>query len=144
METNKEIKIVIVEDDSYYNKALTRYVSSICNEEDYPDVKFNIQSYFSAYNLIEDLEYEAGIDLMLLDYYLLKEGDFDNINGDYVIGVVKNYFPECKIVMVSDQENEELAKEMLEKGVFEYIDKNTSSKDKIESVIKSLIVGECV
>ncbi len=136
----KEFKIVIVEDDLYYNKALTRYVSTICNPKIYPDLKFNIESYFTAHDCLENLE--PDVDLMLLDFYLINDEEYDIIYGDEVVEVVKDYCPNCKIIMVSEQGSTHLTAEMLKNGIYDYIDKNTNSKNRIGSIIQKLVKDE--
>lgn len=137
MRTRKEFKIVIVEDDLYYNKALTKYVSTICNEQVYPGIKFEIESFYTAEDFIEALD--PNIDLLLLDYYLINEDEFDEVNGDEVVDIVKEYCPDCKIIMVSGQESTHLTAQMLKRGIYDYIDKNTNSKNRIGSVIQKLV-----
>lgn len=140
MKTKKLFKIVIVEDDLYYNKALTKYVSTICNPHVYPDIEFEIKSYFNAHDCIEELE--PDVDLMLLDFYLINDDEYDVIYGDEVIEVVKDYCPNCKIIMVSEQGSTHLTAQMLKNGIYDYIDKNTNSKNRIGAVIQKLLSAE--
>ncbi|CAG5076394.1 response regulator [Parvicella tangerina] len=137
MRTKKDFKIVIVEDDLYYNKALTKYVGTICNPKVYPGINFDIQSYFTAHDCIENLE--PDVDLMLLDFYLINDEEYDIIYGDEVVEVVNKYCPNCKIIMVSEQGSTHLTAQMLRNGIYDYIDKNTNSKNRIGSVIQKLV-----
>lgn len=140
MKLKKDIKIVIVEDDIYYNKALTKYVETICDERTYPNFHFTIKSYLTAHECIEELEDDTNI--IILDYLLINEDDDEVINGDEVINVAHKFCPDCKIIMVSGQKNSHNTAEMLKKGVYEYIDKNVNSKDRIGSVLQTLLKHE--
>ncbi len=140
MKLIKDLKIVIVEDDLYYNKTLTKYVETICNEKTYPNFHFYIKSYLNAHEFIEEMENDTNI--IILDYLLINEDDDEIINGDQVISEAFKFCPNCKIIMVSGQQNSHNTAEMMKKGVYEYIDKNVNSKDRIGAVIQTLLKHE--
>ena len=71
----KVIKIFIVEDDPYYNRLLTKYVETLCNEKVYPQCKFEIHSFLTAHECIEQLD--DDISIMLLDYFLFNDEEED-------------------------------------------------------------------
>lgn len=73
MGTKKTIKIAIVEDDVFYNKALTRYVELEGESlSKHYNVDIKVSSFTSAAKSIENLE--DDLDIMFLDYFfhLLK------------------------------------------------------------------------
>jgi response regulator of citrate/malate metabolism len=140
MKLKKDLKIVIVEDDLYYNKALTKYVETICDEHIYPNFHFIIKSYFTAHDFIEEMEDDT--DIIILDYLLINDDDDEIINGDEVINVALKYCPDCKIIMVSGESSPHTTAEMLKKGVYEFIDKNVNSRNRIGSVLQSLLKHE--
>lgn len=133
----KEIKIVIVEDDLYYNKALTKYIQTICNEKVFTKFSFDIKSYTSAHDCIEELE--DDLDILLLDYYLINLAEHDVLTGADVIDAVKENCADCEIVMISSQTDPDITSNLKSRGINEYIDKNLNSKNRIGSVIQKII-----
>ncbi len=140
MKTKKLLKIVIVEDNLYYNKALTKYLNTLCNTSVYPQFEFEIKSYLNAHDCIENLEDDTNI--MVLDYYLVNEDEPDILTGADIVKVAKKHCPNCKIIMVSSQQNSHRTSELMRQGVYEYIDKTVNSKDRLGSILQHLIKTE--
>lgn len=137
MQTTKSIKLVIVEDDLYYNRLLTKYVQTICNSHVYPDLKFDIVTYTNADECIRELD--DNTDIMILDYYLTKEGDAEILNGGDVLDEVNKHCDNCKVILISAMQNSHVAVHLMRNGIYEYIDKNVNSKDRVGSVIQRAI-----
>lgn len=137
MSLKKEVNVVIVEDNEYYNKVLTKYVSTICNEKANPGLTFNIKSYHNAHNAIEELK--DNTDVMLLDYYLENEDEADELTGAHVLDEVNKHCEDCKVIMISEQDNPVITDELKEKGITEYIDKNISSKNRVGAILQDVI-----
>ncbi|MFT6744512.1 MAG: response regulator of citrate/malate metabolism [Bacteroidia bacterium] len=135
---NKKVKIAIVEDDSSQNKVLTNYVSAICEDKAYENVKFDIKSYTKAQQCIMDLEND--LDIILIDYYLLLIGDPDVLTGEDIVDCVKSFCPSCDIVMISSQEDKKMLTKLIRKGITEYIDKNKNLINRVESVVQRLLL----
>lgn len=134
---DREIKIVIVEDDLYYNKTLKKYIETICNEQIYRKYKFIIKSYLTAHECIEELEDDT--DLMLLDYYLVNKDDDEVLTGEDVLDEVNEHCNNCKVIMISSQENPQITEHLKEKGVVQYIDKRVNTKNRIGAEIQKII-----
>ena len=137
MKKLKTIKIAIVEDDVYYNKTLNRYVQNICNSQVYPDHHFEIKSFFTAHDCIEELE--DDLDIMILDYFLFNETEEDVLTGSDVLEVVKTHCPNCKVIVASAQQSTHITNMLVEKGIFEYIDKNINSQNRIGAILQKAI-----
>ncbi|MFZ5554388.1 MAG: response regulator [Bacteroidota bacterium] len=138
MNDKKKLKIVIVEDDPYYNKVLSRYVSSVCTTTLINKNEVEIKSYLSAQDCIEQLE--DDIDIMILDYFLPDENGEDELNGEDVLQEVKKYCPDCKIIMISAQPDPGIAVELMHKGIYEYVDKNINTGNRVGSIIQKIIL----
>ncbi|MFN3916618.1 MAG: response regulator [Flavobacteriales bacterium] len=136
METSKKIKIVIVEDDYYYNKVLTKYISNVCRSA-YPSYQFEIKSHLTAHECIEELEDDTNI--MLLDYYFVNPEDDEELNGEDVLREVQKHCPNCKVIMMSAMQDSHRAVELMRKGVFEYIDKNVNTHDRIGAILQKAL-----
>lgn len=140
MKTRKRLKIVIVEDNLYYNKALTKYLNTLCNTSVYPQFEFEIKSYLNAHDCIENLEDDT--DIMVLDYYLINEDEPDILTGADIIKVVNKHCTNCKIIMVSSQQSSHRTSELMRQGIYEYIDKTVNSKNRLGSIVQHLINTE--
>ncbi|MFT5601478.1 MAG: response regulator of citrate/malate metabolism [Flavobacteriales bacterium] len=132
-----KIKIAIVEDDVYYNKTLTRYIQNICNEQVYKGHIFEIKSFYNAHDCIEELEDDLNI--MILDYFLFNEDEDDVLTGGDVLDVVKEHCPDCKVIVASAQQSAHTTAELLRNGVFEYIDKNVNTSNRIGAILQKVI-----
>ena len=69
------IRIIIVEDDPYYNKILNRYLNKLAKSHRYSDYKFDIKTYTNAKQAIKELD--ESVNIALIDYYLDDEDDED-------------------------------------------------------------------
>ncbi|NVK64836.1 MAG: response regulator [Flavobacteriales bacterium] len=139
MINGKNIKIVIVEDDLYYNKALTKYVETICESILFKEHTFEINSFLTAHDAIEQLD--DLTDIMILDYTLVNETETDVLNGENVIDEVEKHCPKCKIIVVSAAQNPAITARVMKRDIYEYIDKNINSKNRIGAVLQRAIVS---
>lgn len=133
-----QIKIFIVEDDQYYNRLLTKYVETLCNEKVYPNCTFIIRSFLTAHECIEQLE--EDISIMLLDYFLFNDEEEDILTGEDVLVETLKYSPDCKVIMVSELRSAQTVIQLMHQGIYEYIDKNVSSRDRVGSVLQKAVV----
>lgn len=133
----KNIKIAIVEDNVYENKSLTKYVSTICNQDIYKDFSFDIASYTTAHDCIEELDDDLSI--LLLDYYLFNPHEVETLNGSDVLEQVKKHCKECKVIVQSEMTNAQTVKQLMQDGIHAYVDKNVSSMNRIGAVIQDLL-----
>ena len=139
MTHRKNIKIVIVEDDLYYKKALTKYVETICESVLFKEHTFEIDSFLTAHEAIEQLD--DLTDIMILDYTLINEKEADILNGENVIDEVEKHCPKCKIIVVSAAQNPEVTARVMRRDIYEYIDKNINSNQRIGAVLQTAIVS---
>ena len=137
MKTKKQIKIVIVEDNLYYNKALNKYLQTIFNSSVYPQFTFEIKSYLNAHDCIEELDNDTNI--MILDYHLVNPDEPDILTGSDIVKDAKKHCPKCEIIMVSSQQNAHVTSELMKQGVYDYIDKTINTKNRIGSVVQRII-----
>lgn len=133
----KNIKIAIVEDNLYENKSLTKYISTICNQHVYTNYSFDIKSFTTAHECIEELEDDLNI--MLLDYYLFNPNEAEALNGEDVLAHVQKHCSDCKVIIQSALKNAQTVKELMHHGIYAYIDKNVSSNNRIGSVIQEIL-----
>lgn len=132
------VKIVIVEDDVYQNKALTKYVQTVCNSHVYPSLQFDITSYTNAHDCIEEID--EDVDIMLLDYYLINLEETDILTGGDVVDIVRKFCQDCEIIMISSQDDDAITDDLKAKGITEYVDKNLNSINRIGAVLQDIIL----
>ncbi|MEX1001573.1 MAG: hypothetical protein WDZ35_05610 [Crocinitomicaceae bacterium] len=136
----KKIKIVIVEDDKYYNQMLSRYVKNICNNSVQKNFDCEIQSYYNAHECIEELDDDT--DFMILDYFLENKEEDDVLSAEDVIKEAKIHCPDCKIIVVSAMRNAHKAAELMKSGIYEYVDKNVNTTNRIGSLLQKALYQE--
>lgn len=140
MKTKKLLKIVVVEDNLYYNKTLVKYLNTLCNSSVYPKLEFEIKSYLNAHDCIEELEDDTNI--MVLDYFLINEDEPEVLTGADIVRVANKHCDNCKIIMVSSQQNSHRTSELMRQGVYDYIDKTVNSKNRLGAIMQRLIDTE--
>lgn len=140
MNTDNKIKIVVVEDDLYYNRILSKYIESLCQSGRYPGLKFQIKSYLTAEDCLRDLDRDMNI--MILDYYLTREDVPNALTGEDVLQEVKKHAPDCKVIMCSSQRNLIRISRLLDKGIYDYVDKNVNTGNRIGKLIHRIIQND--
>lgn len=138
--TKKKIKIAIVEDDQFYSKLLVKYLRTICNPKYYSNFSFEFLTFSNAEDAIQNLD--DDIKIMLLDYYLFDENNHDQLNGGHVLEMVNKYCPDCRVIVMSGQHNISITAKLFKEGIYDYVDKNTSSNDRIGALVKECLHHE--
>lgn len=137
MNRKRTLKVVIVEDNPFYNKILEKYVKTLCSSKFYPEYEFDVKSYLTAEDCIENLEDDT--DIMLLDYLLVDDDKTVQLNGGDVLREVNENCHNCKVIMISGQKNMIITVELMKKGVYEYVDKSQSDSTRIGAIIQDII-----
>lgn len=111
-------RIVIVEDNEFYNHLLTRqlqnYTDAIAEDKGYV---FDIQSYTNASDCLRNMKEDT--DVALVDYYL-----GDSTNGLEIMKQIKEKSPGCRVVIISQVKNMKTSFETLNEGAFTFIYKD--------------------
>lgn len=113
--SNKDVNIVIVDDNVYYNKLMNRQLQN--NIHFLPsDYKYNISSFFDADWFMNKLDPKT--DFVILDYFL------DNgITAKDLIDKIKAKAKSCKIIIMSRSRNKFTAVDPLKQGADYFIHK---------------------
>jgi two-component system response regulator AtoC len=119
---NKPFKVIVVEDNEWYNKLL---VHSLSLNQD-----FEIESYFSGKEFLEHLNKE--IDVVTLDYRL------PDMNGNELLKKIKEYDDDIEVIIISEQENIETAVELLKSGAYDYIVKEKDIRDRLLNTVNHI------
>lgn len=136
-QTKQIINIVLVEDNQYYNRLLTKYVNTICSGSFSREFEFNIISFLSAHDAIEQMDDDWNI--IVLDYFLFNSEEDDILSGADVMKELSIHCPECKVIIVSGMKNQSKIVKLKESGIYAYVDKNVSSLNRVGSLLQTIL-----
>lgn len=131
------VKVVILDDDVYFNKLLTKYVHNICSHSVYRDLDFEIEAYSDAETCIQKLD--EGVDIVLLDFLLNTTIEGKEITGLEVLRIVQEINPEAIVIIVSSQTNMLHTVELMKNGIYDYVNKSINSRQRIGSLLQQII-----
>lgn len=126
---NKTGIIFIVEDDLIYAKTLENFLKT-----QFPDLK-EIKTF--RVGEIALLEIHKRPDLIIMDYYLNSKYE-DAETGLEIIKQIREIEPELNIVVLSTQQDIDVALEAVEKLNCNYVKKNFHAFEKIAEILKSV------
>jgi DNA-binding NarL/FixJ family response regulator len=125
----KELTVFIVDDDRVFAEALKHYISDIEN------LIMDIQIFHTGEECLEHMTSKP--DVIILDYYL--NSSFPNAsNGIDVLKKIKGEYPRTKVLMLSAQDNIEVAMNAMKYGAFDYISKSESAMVKIRNTVSNV------
>lgn len=130
MYTKKDLSVFLIDDSPVLIEMLRDFIL-----QKHPEAKI------SLYNTGEDAlkDVYKNPDVIILDYYL--DGvKADAMNGIQVLKKLKDELPETPVVMLSSQDKTEVSANTIRFGAYDYILKNDSAFDKIEIILKNLLV----
>lgn len=120
--------IYIVDDDP----VITGLVSARMQASGY-----RVRSFAYAEECIEALAEELP-DLIILDFYFLKEGEIP-MNGMEAYDEITRLAPEIPVIMLSAQEKGEVVLEFARKGIADYVIKDTDLIDNLQMSVKEIL-----
>ncbi|GIV32540.1 MAG: hypothetical protein KatS3mg031_0075 [Chitinophagales bacterium] len=132
----KKVKIIIAEDDTYFNQILIKYIQSICNAQNYPEFSFDIRAYKSAKECIEHLDKDTNI--LILDYFLDEFDDFP-YNGFDLMKVVHQTCKDCRVIVISGQRSVTVTTELFKRGIYDYIDKDYMPAKRMTEAVQKIL-----
>ena len=122
------IKIAIADDNSFLIKAVEEKLSFF---DDF-SIKF---SAFNGKNLIEKLELNHNIDLILMDI------EMPIMNGIEAANIVKQRYPQIKIIMLTVFDNDENIFKSIKAGADGYLLKEVNPKDLHQGILETMNGG---
>jgi len=128
MNTRKSVNIFVVDDDVMYLKMIEIEFLQ------YPG--FKLETYATGEICIENLSHEP--DMIILDYHL--DGiDKHAMNGIQTLDKIKEINPGIPVVMLSAQDNIEVAINCIHHKAFDYIVKSETAFLRLQKVISSIL-----
>lgn len=140
MMKRRNIKLAVVEDDLFYNKSLLKYLKTICDPKIYSKTDFSFQSFTNADDAIQQLEND--LNYMLLDYHLFNPEAQQVLTGMDVLKEVREYCPECHVIVMSGESNPAITAALYQEGILEFVDKNMNTKNRIGAIIQKSLDHE--
>lgn len=97
---------------------------------------YRVRSFAYAEECIAALEEIP--DLIILDYYFLKQGEVP-MNGMEAYDEITRLAPEIPVIMLSAQEKGEVVLEFARKGIADYVIKDTDLIDNLLMAVKEIL-----
>lgn len=97
---------------------------------------YRVRSFAYAEDCIEALN--ENPDLIILDFYFLKEGTIP-MNGMEAYDEISRLAPEIPVIMLSAQEKGEVVLEFARKGIADYVIKDTDLIDNLQMAVKEVL-----
>lgn len=133
METRQYFKIVIVEDNDFYNRIVSRYLKNyLDNLSLAKQFNFDLQSFTSFDDFSRN--YTADTTIVLSDYYLNN-----GYNALHVLEVVRKADSNAKVIVLSQMQNMFTSIYPLLEGACEFIHKDKKALEKSVYVIEEIL-----
>jgi len=97
---------------------------------------YRVRSFAYAEECIAALD--ESPDLIILDYYFLKQGEVP-MNGMEAYDEITRLAPEVPVIMLSAQEKGEIVLEFARKGIADYVIKDTELIDTLQMAVKEIL-----
>ncbi len=120
----KQFKIIVLEDNEFYNTILTRQLKNYTNEMELGNnYSFDIESYTNASDCLRNLKPDT--DIAIVDYYL-----GESKNALDILKAIKATCNNCKVIIISQFKNIKTYYQTLNEGAYHFIfkDRNALSK----------------
>jgi two-component system OmpR family response regulator len=129
MRNNDKIKLFLVDDDTVFLKLL--------EIEFLQHADFIIETYATGELCIENLQ--RSPDVIILDYYL--DGiDKNAMNGLESLDIIKRFNPDIPVVMLSSQDNIDVAVNCMHHRAFDYVVKSETAFIPLQKIISTIFM----
>lgn len=119
----ENLKIFVVEDNDFFGSMLIQEITNYSND---------ITRFIDGADCLLHLQHNP--DIIFVDYHL--ESD---MNGFQVLQQIKAVNPDIHVVLLTGQDDINIAVDCMKFGAFDYIVKNEYAFDKIQLVINKII-----
>lgn len=125
MQSHDTITLLFIDDDNSYMAVAQQYLSR------YPGKKFNIIWKQDAASALAELDQDASINMVIVDYYLPE------LNGLEVAKTIREKNADMPIIFLTSNRDFRLAIEAMKYGIEDYLVKD----DAVDSVLPRTIVN---
>jgi len=119
---SNSFNVFVVEDDEFYGEILEYHLTLN------PDI--TVTKFTNGKDFLDNLDKNPGA--VTLDYSL------PDISGEEVLKKIKEYNVDIPVVIISGQEDIKTAISLLKEGAYDYIVKDSDTKDRIWNAIKNI------
>jgi two-component system OmpR family response regulator len=127
MQTGKNIKLFLVDDDALFLKSL--------EIEFLQHADFAIETFTTGERCLEQLSHNP--DVIILDYHL-NGVDKYAMNGIETLDKIKAFNPDIPVVMLSSQDKIDVAINCMHHRAFDYVVKSETAFMRLQKIISSL------
>jgi DNA-binding NtrC family response regulator len=121
MTLQNQFKIIVLEDNDFYNKMLTRQLQHYTGEMELDKgYKFDIQSYTSVSDCVRNLK--PDVDIAIVDFYL-----GESKNALDVLKIIKQNCTNCKVIIISRSKEVENYYHPFTEGAYHFIYKDSEA-----------------
>lgn len=120
--------LFVIEDDKIFLEMISDYVSA-----KFPYLK--IHRFENGEEALQQLQLDPKI--IILDYHLNSKKR-DAQNGLEILRIIRKHDPAMRVLMLSSQDDPEVAANVMKYGAYDYIVKNESAPYRLENILKHL------
>jgi two-component system OmpR family response regulator len=128
MQHTDPVSVFLVDDDRLFLKSLEHHLLHTLK------LNVRINSFYSAEACLQKMNESTG--MIVLDYFLNNQNPAA-MNGLEALKKIKSLFPQVKVIILSGQENMEVAIESIKYGAFDYVVKNDKAFVKIHHLLRN-------
>jgi DNA-binding NtrC family response regulator len=130
MKTTNKLEVLVIDDDSAYNKALVNYLQEQYNDD------ISVTGFQSGEECLNSFEGKPKI--VILDYFLNSRFS-DAMNGISVLDIIKKKNPGTEVILISGQDKIDVAINAMRHGAYNYIVKGSSALPQIGRSTRSIM-----
>lgn len=124
-----KVTVFLIEDDEMFLKAAVHHLSKFKN--------YTIKTFTTGEKAMEAIK-KTSVDVVILDYFLDSEVGGAK-SGLEILKEIKANKPNLEVIMLSGQEDVDVALNSMDFGAFDYVVKNTSCLVRVENDIKRVL-----
>ena len=123
MSRAQNYKVFVVEDNDWFNKMIVHSLSQ--------NPEINVRNFFNGADLLKAL-HEVP-DVITLDYKL------PDTTGDVLLKKIKEFNPKIEVIIISEQNDIEVAVELLKQGAYDYLVKSPDMHSRLFNNVNKLL-----
>lgn len=134
-----KIKIVIVENNTFFGEILRKLVSHLADKIA-PNGRVSIIHHISAEECLQSIDPKT--DVFLLDYNLEDDESIEALNGLDLLRIIKKQCKHSRTVLVTGYSDYDTISQFFIEGVDRYILKDNDTLLRLSSILKELLHEE--
>lgn len=130
MKSNDEYTVFLVDDDVMFLKSIERKLTATTGA--------TVKGFLSGEECLKAMEEETP-SLIISDFYL-NSCNKEAMNGDKLLRQIKRRHPDVSVIIMSSQENIEIAISTVREGAEDYVVKNSKAVNNLSLLARKLII----